>query len=71
MKAIKNILMLAVFSGIANLVNAQSNESTVGAFMRSNERSYVVIAVMVTILTGLILYIVRIDRKISRLEKEK
>ncbi len=38
--------------------------------MRSNGKIYVVIAVLVTILLGLILYVVRLDRKISRLEKE-
>ena len=38
--------------------------------MRSNGRIYVVVAVMLTILLGLILYLVRLDRKISRLEKE-
>ena len=37
--------------------------------MRSNGRIYVVVAVMTTILLGLILYIVRIDRKISKWEK--
>lgn len=36
--------------------------------MRSNGRIYVVVAVMLTILAGLILYIVRLDRKISKLE---
>ena len=39
--------------------------------MRSNGKIYVVIAVILTILTGLILYVVRLDRKISQLEKEK
>lgn len=39
--------------------------------MRSNGRIYVVVAVMLTILIGLVLYIVRLDRKISKLEKEK
>ncbi len=38
--------------------------------MRSNGRIYVVVAVMLTILIGLILYLWRIDRKISKLEKE-
>jgi len=37
--------------------------------MRSDGRIYVVVAVMVTILTGLILYLVRLDRKISKWEK--
>lgn len=39
--------------------------------MRSSGRIYVVIAVMLTILLGLILYVIRIDRKISKLEKNK
>lgn len=39
--------------------------------MRSNGRIYVVVAVVVVILIGLILYLVRLDRKITRLENEK
>jgi hypothetical protein len=38
--------------------------------MRSNGKIYVVIAVILTILAGLILYLVRIDRRVSRLEKD-
>lgn len=38
--------------------------------MRSNGRIYVVVAVMVAILIGLLLYLVRLDRKIRRLEKD-
>jgi hypothetical protein len=37
--------------------------------LRADGKIYVVIAVVVTILTGLILYVVRLDRKITRLEK--
>ena len=37
--------------------------------MRSNGKIYVVVAVILTILTGVILYLVRLDRKISKLEK--
>ncbi len=39
--------------------------------MRSNGRIYVVVAVMTTILLGLFLYVFRLDRKISKWEKEK
>lgn len=39
-------------------------------FMRSNGKIYVVIAIVLTILAGLILYVFRLDRKISTLEKE-
>ena len=38
--------------------------------MRSNGKIYVVLAVVITILLGLILYVISLDRKISRLEKE-
>jgi len=55
---------------ISSALHAQ-NEKTVGEFMHSRERSYVVIAVMVTILIGLIIYITRIDRKLTKLEKRK
>jgi uncharacterized membrane protein YdbT with pleckstrin-like domain len=48
-----------------------AQEVTMADQMRSNGRIYVVVAVMLTILAGLILYIIRIDRKLSKLEKEK
>ncbi|HEY2721110.1 MAG TPA: CcmD family protein [Chitinophagaceae bacterium] len=38
--------------------------------MRSNGRIFVVVAVVIIILIGLILYLARLDRKITRLEKE-
>ena len=37
---------------------------------RASGKIYVVIAVLVVILLGLVLYVARLDRKISRLEKE-
>ncbi len=39
--------------------------------MRSNGKIYVVLAVCLTILIGLIAYVITIDRKISKLEREK
>jgi len=39
--------------------------------MRSNGKIYVVVTVVLIILLGLFLYLVRLDRKITRLEKEK
>lgn len=49
---------------------AQEKDVSVADTMRSNGRIYVVVAVVLTILTGLILYLVRLDRKITKLEKE-
>lgn len=37
---------------------------------RSNGKIYVVVAVMLTIFAGIILYLIRLDRKVSRLEQE-
>jgi Na+/proline symporter len=37
--------------------------------MRANGMIYVVIAVVLTILAGLLFYVYRLDRKITRLEK--
>ena len=38
--------------------------------MRHNGKIYVVVTVMLIILLGLILYLIRLDRKITKLEKE-
>ena len=38
--------------------------------MRSNGKIYVVVAVLVTIFIGIILYLLRLDRKLTKLEKE-
>ncbi len=39
--------------------------------MRSNGKIYIVVAVCLTILIGLFVYVFSIDRKISKLEKEQ
>ena len=38
--------------------------------LRADGKIYVVVAVLVTIFIGIIAYIIRLDRKISRLEKK-
>jgi len=72
MQKIKIIFLLCVsqLAGLFLLAQEESGKTPFGSFMRSTGRSYVVIAVMLTILTGLILYLVRLDRKISKIEKE-
>lgn len=49
---------------------AQDKKIEMADLMRSNGRIYVVVAVVLTILIGLILYVLRLDRKITKLEKE-
>lgn len=55
------------------VTQAQDGETKVDMAdaLRSNGRIYVVVAVVVLILIGLLFYLVRLDRKIARLEKEK
>jgi hypothetical protein len=38
--------------------------------MRSNGKIYVVAAVIITIFLGIIIYLIRLDRKVSKLEKD-
>ena len=51
---------------------AQQPSSTVemADTFRSNGKIYVVVAVILTIFIGIILYLVRMDRKLSQLEKQ-
>ena len=50
---------------------ANAQDVKMADVMKENGKIYVVIAVMLTILGGLVLYLVRLDRKISKLEKNK
>ncbi len=67
------IVLLAVLCFAVNFIFAQQpviinpdNADT----MRSNGKIYVVVAVALTILLGLFLYVFLIDKKLGKLEKE-
>ena len=66
----KKIIVLLVLMLNASYLFAQQPPAEMADTMRSNGRIYVVVAVMLTILIGLVLYVVRLDRKIGKLEKE-
>jgi len=63
--------LFILFSGLffSMSVNAQNNVE-MADMMRSNGKIYTVVAVCLTILIGLFIYVFSIDRKVSRLEKE-
>ncbi len=66
-------LFLAFF--VASLVTfAQSTASNqpveMADTMRSNGKIYVVVAVLSTVLVGIVLYLVRLEKKVKALEKE-
>lgn len=62
------LVSLLTLLGTASVANANETE-TIASTMRSNGKIYVVVAVVLTILIGLIAYMIRIDRKITKLEK--
>jgi hypothetical protein len=68
----KNSILSIIFILFASIVNAQQTvETSPMAFdMRSNGKIYVVVAVLLTIMIGLILYVISVDKKITKLEKE-
>ncbi|MDB9964196.1 hypothetical protein OAD50_03905 [Vicingaceae bacterium] len=59
------LIGLLISSFIANAENVHMADN-----MRSEGKIYVVIAVLAVILIGLFIYLITIDRKVSKLEKE-
>jgi protein-S-isoprenylcysteine O-methyltransferase Ste14 len=70
-KKVKSALLLLVFAVWNSILFAQSRPPVEMAdVMRSNGKIYVVVAICLTILIGLFLYVWSVDRKISKLEKD-
>ena len=72
-----NILKRIVAIIILGLVSIYANAQTIVAtkndsvdVMRSNGKINVVMAVILIIMTGFFIYLISVDRKVSRLEKE-
>ena len=63
------LLMMPVMLLSGTAIFAQDNVVTEST-MRSNGKIYVVMAICVTILVGLFLYVASIDKKIGKIEKE-
>jgi tetrahydromethanopterin S-methyltransferase subunit D len=63
-------LMLLFFSLCSSSILFAQEAPGSEELMRSNGKIYVVVAVCLTILIGLFLYVYSVDRKISKTEKE-
>lgn len=61
------LLILIFLFSMQQLVAQTVNENNV---MVSEGKIYVVLAVCVTIFAGIVIYLIRLDRKISALEKK-
>jgi hypothetical protein len=68
---IKKGSLAAFFLLSSLLLRAQDNTVEMADAMRQNGKIYVVVAVVLTILIGLFLYLFRLDKKISGIEKEQ
>ena len=64
-RLLSTIFLLLITASIA------SAETEMADTMRSNGKIYVVVVVLATIFAGIFTYLVILDRKISKLEKEK
>ncbi len=66
--------LIAIIAGLMLSFSLYAQDSTrveeVATGLRADGKIYVVLAVAVTILLGLMLYLISLDRKISRLEKQ-
>lgn len=70
-KFIVGLLFCVFCFGLSAVTFAQDNKPEMADVMRSNGKIYVVVAVCLTILIGLFIYVFLLDRKISRMEKGK
>jgi CcmD family protein len=66
MKKLTSLIALILFSTIGEAQNSIEMADT----MRSEGKIYVVIAVVLIILLGLLFYLARLDKKIGHLEKQ-
>ena len=65
------IILCSFFFLLVNFFANAQPEVNMADTMRSNGKIYVVVAVILTIFAGIIIYLVRLDRKMSKMEKEQ
>ncbi|MBN8672872.1 MAG: hypothetical protein J0L56_01995 [Chitinophagales bacterium] len=70
MKKITFTILFSICMMALQAQNSTTQKPAMDNIMRSNGRIFVVVAVMLIILAGVIVYLVRIDKKINRIEKE-
>ncbi|OSZ78630.1 CcmD family protein [Chitinophagaceae bacterium IBVUCB1] len=63
-----SILFILLITSLA--AQAQENAPEMADKFRADGKIYVVVLVLATIFAGIIAYLIRLDRKISKLEKE-
>ena len=69
MNKLKNITATIAFALLSVLANAQTVTDDNNSVMKSNGKIYVVMTVVIVIVAGLFLFLLNLDRKISKMEK--
>jgi len=74
-KKIRTLVLLFLFHGLSMPLWAQGDTSSARPVemadkFRADGKIYVVVAVVLVILLGIVVYVARLDRKITNLEKE-
>ncbi len=62
--------MLSLLIALLASANLFAQEVEMADALRADGKIYVVVAVLSVVLAGLLFYVIRLDRKITRLEKE-
>jgi CcmD family protein len=63
-------LLLLAGAALAQAPAVAADQPEMADALRASGKIYVVVLVIVIILSGLLLYLVRLDRKVTRLERE-
>lgn len=67
----KSLAFTIFFAALSLISFAQNQDIEMADGLRSSGKIYAVVAVCLTILIGLFIYVYTVDRKISRLEKRQ
>lgn len=72
MKRIVSLVFAFTLATVSSLAqtNATDEKPEMADLLRSNGKIYVVVGVLLIILTGVVLYLLSIDKKVARLEKQ-
>ena len=63
-------VQLVPFFSFAQQIQSTDESGQMAVMMRSNGKIYVVVGVLLIVLTGIFAYLISLDRKITKLEKE-
>lgn len=61
--------MLLLISLFADAQQQNTEKGPVNEFFRSNDKIYVIVGVLLIIFTGIIIFLISLERKISKLEQ--